>query len=145
LRDWWTPEATAKFKLRTDVLVEQYSQYEILPGLMHNGALTVTENTADLGGITLAHAALQRYLANKPLPKIDGLDADQRCFVAWSQMWAYKARPERLRLLVSIDTHAIASIRATAPLQHLDSFYKAFDIQAGDPMWWAPEKRVAIW
>jgi putative endopeptidase len=63
LRDWWTPRANAELKRRTDVLVEQYSQYEILPGLMHNGAMTVTENTADLGGITLAHAALKRYLA----------------------------------------------------------------------------------
>lgn len=41
--------------------IDQYNRYEILPGLMHNGAMTVTENTADLGGITLAHAALKRY------------------------------------------------------------------------------------
>ena len=60
LRDWWTPQATAEFKKRTDVLVQQYSEFELLPGLKHNGALTLTENTADLGGITLAHAALQR-------------------------------------------------------------------------------------
>ena len=31
-------------------------------------ALTVTENTADLGGITLAHAALRRYAAKNRLP-----------------------------------------------------------------------------
>jgi putative endopeptidase len=145
LRDWWTPESTAKFTQRTDVLVDQYSKFQILPGLMHNGRLTLTENTADLGGITLAHAALQRYLGNHPLPKIDDLTSDQRCFVAWSQMWSYKGRSERLRVLVANDYHAIASVRAVAPLLHLDAFHQAFGTQPGDPMWRAPEQRVRIW
>ena len=127
------------------MLIRQYSQYEILPGLMHNGAMTVTENTADLGGITLAHAALQRYLAKNPTPDVDGLTADQRCFVTWAQMWAYKGRSERLRYLVSVDVHAIASVRAVAPLQHLDAFHQAFGTQPGDPMWRDPKQRVVIW
>ena len=145
LRDWWTPQANAEFKRRTDVLIKQYSQYEILPGLMHNGAMTVTENTADLGGITLAHAALTRYLAKNPMPDVDGLTADQRCFVAWTQMWAYKGRSERLRYLVSVDVHAIASVRAIAPLLHLDTFHRAFGTRPGDPMWRDPKDRVVIW
>ncbi|WP_374335975.1 M13 family metallopeptidase [Methyloversatilis sp.] len=145
LHDWWTPRATQRFERRTEVLVRQYSGFEILPGLMHNGRQTLGENTADLGGITLAHAALRRHLGNNPLPKIDGLTSDQRCFVAWSQMWAYKARSERLRLLVSLDVHAISSVRAVAPLMHLDAFHKAFGTRRGDPMWRAPEDRVTIW
>lgn len=145
LRDWWTPQATEKFTQRTDVLVDQYSRFEVLPGLMHNGRQTLGENTADLGGITLAHAALQRYLKHSPLANIDGLTSDQRCFVAWSQMWAYKARSERLRLLVSLDVHAISSVRAVAPLLHLDAFHKAFGTRKGDAMWRPPEQRVMIW
>jgi len=145
LRNWWTPAADGQFKRRTDVLVDQYSHYEILPGLMHNGAMTVTENTADLGGITLAHAALKRYLAKNPIPDVDGLTADQRCFVAWTQMWAYKARSERLRYLVSVDVHAISSVRAVAPLLHLDAFHEAFGTRPGDPMWRDPKRRVLIW
>ena len=145
LRDWWTPQATAEFKKRTDVLVDQYSGYTILPGLQHNGLLTLTENTADLGGITLAHAALQRALAGKRQPKIDGLSTDQRCFVAWAQLWSYKGRPERLRSLVARDYHANSSLRGYAPLMHLDAFHQAFGTRRGDPMWRAPEKRVRIW
>jgi putative endopeptidase len=145
LRDWWTPEATAEFKKRTDVLMEQYSAFTVLPGLMHNGVLTVTENTADLGGITLAHAALQRYMKTNPLPTRDGLSADQRCFVAWSQLWAAKARAERLRVLVANDYHSVNTVRAVAPLVNLDAFHKAFGTRKGDPMWRAPNKRVRIW
>jgi putative endopeptidase len=145
LRSWWSADADRRFKQRTDVLVDQYNRFEILPGLMHNGAMTVTENTADLGGITLAHAALRRAQAKNHLPVVDGLSADQRCFVAWTQMWAFKARSERLRFLVSIDVHAIASVRAVAPLLHLDAFHEAFGIQPGDPMWRDPKQRVVIW
>lgn len=145
LRNWWTPTADRQFKQRTDVLVDQYNRFEILPGLMHNGALTVTENTADLGGITLAHAALKRYLSKNPTPDVDGLTADQRCFVAWTQMWAYKGRSERLRFLVSVDVHAIASVRAVAPLLHLDAFHQAFGTRPGDRMWREPKRRVVIW
>ena len=145
LRDWWTPQATAEFKKRTDLLVQQYSAFTILPGLQHDGLLTLTENTADLGGITLAHAALHRALDGKPQPKIDGMTTDQRCFVAWSQMWAYKGRPERLRFLATKDYHANSTLRSFAPLLHLDAFYQAFDIRKGDPMWRSPEQRVRIW
>lgn len=145
LRDWWTPQAASAFQQRADMLVQQYSEVEILPGLMHNGSQTVTENTADLGGITLAHAALKRSLQGKPQAPIDGLNADQRCFVAWAQLWAYKARPERLRTLVSIDYHAISTLRASLPLRNLDAFHEAFGIREGDPMWRAPEQRVRIW
>lgn len=145
LRNWWTAAADRQFKQRTDVLVDQYNRYEILPGLMHNGAMTVTENTADLGGITLAHAALRRHQASHPVGERDGLTADQRCFVAWTQMWAFKARSERLRFLVSVDVHAIASVRAVAPLVHLDAFHEAFGTRPGDGMWRDPKQRVRIW
>jgi putative endopeptidase len=145
LRDWWTPAASAQFNARTDVLVKQFSATEVLPGLKHNGALTVGENTADLGGITLAYAALQRELAGKPQPKIDGMTSDQRCFVAWSQLWMSKARPERVRLLVATDGHSLSALRAAGPLVHLVPFYKAFGIRKGDPMWRAPKDRVQIW
>jgi putative endopeptidase len=145
VRDWWTPKATADFKKRTDVLVAQYDQFPLLPGLKQNGALTLTENTADLGGITLAHAALQRALRGKTLPKVDGLSTDQRCFVAWSQLWIYKAREERIRLLAATDYHAIGFVRGVGPLLHLDAFHKAFGTRPGDPMWRAPADRVRIW
>jgi putative endopeptidase len=145
LRDWWTPQAKAEFKKRTDVLVKQYSEFTLLPGLKHNGELTLTENTADLGGIMLAHAALHRSLRGKPQPKIDGLTTDQRCFVAWAQMWAYKGRPERVRQLAATDYHASTPLRGFAPLLHMDAFHKAFVTRPGDPMWRAPKDRVVIW
>lgn len=145
VRDWWTPQATAEFKKRNDLLVAQFNRVQLLPGLHLDGALTLGENTADLGGITLAHGALHRALKGKPQPKVDGLSTDQRCFVAWSQLWIYKAREERIRLLAAIDYHANSAVRGYAPLLNLDAFHQAFGTRPGDAMWRKPADRVRIW
>jgi putative endopeptidase len=145
VRDWWTPQATAEFRKRNNLLVKQYSQFQLLPGLKLNGALTLGENTADLGGITMAHGALHRALKGKPQPKVDGLSTDQRCFVAWSQLWIYKAREELIRLRAATDYHANSVVRGYAPLMNLDAFHKAFGTRPGDAMWRKPADRVRIW
>jgi putative endopeptidase len=145
VRDWWTPRATAEFKKRNDLLVAQYNQFQLLPGLKVDGALTLGENTADLGGITMAHAALHRALKGKPQPKVDGLSTDQRCFVAWAQLWIYKAREELIRVRAATDYHANSVVRGYAPLMNLDAFHQAFGTRPGDAMWRKPADRVRIW
>lgn len=145
LRNWWTPQASNEFKQRTQLLVNQFDSYKVLPDLVQSGKLTLTENTADLGGITLAHAALNRALKGKQLPKVDGMTTDQRCFVAWAQLWTYKARTERIRLLATTDFHALGFLRGFGPLRNMDAFHKAFGTKPGDPMWLAPTKRARIW
>jgi putative endopeptidase len=62
LRDWWTPKDAATFKQRADVLGAQFSSYEPLPGAKVKGELTMGENIADLGGLTLALDAYRASL-----------------------------------------------------------------------------------
>lgn len=145
VRDWWTPKALAEFKQRNDRLVAQFNQIELLPGLKVDGALTLGENTADLGGLTMAHAALHRALKGKPQPRVDGLSTDQRCFVAWAQLWIYKAREELIRVRATTDYHANSVVRGYAPLMNLDAFHRAFGTRPGDAMWREPADRVRIW
>ena len=147
LRDWWTAEDAAAFDVQAQKLIAQANSFEVLPGLMGNGPLEVKENMADLGGITLAHDALMKYLAEHPEEDqvVDGLTPEQQCFIAWAQMWAVQSTDQGLAMLVAQDNHAPGMYRAVAPLQHLDAFYEAFDIKEGDPMWLAPEDRVDAW
>lgn len=147
LSDWWTTEDAAAFNAEADKLVQQANAYQVLPGLNLNGALTVTENMADVGGITLAYAALRKYLAEHPDENVelDGFSPAQRCFIAWAQFWGMKATDEALRGVFMSDVHAPSMYRAVAALKHVDDFYTAFDITEGDPEWLAPEKRVKAW
>src|SRR5206468_9156049 len=66
LQDWWTEADAKAFEERAQKVVQQYSGYEVLPGLHVNGQLTLGENIADLGGASIAFEALERILAKDP-------------------------------------------------------------------------------
>ncbi len=57
LRDWWTKTDEAEYQKRAKVLVEQFNEFEPLPGLHVNGELTLGENIADLTGLVIARQA----------------------------------------------------------------------------------------
>ncbi len=87
LRDWWAPADAKTFTARASVLADQYSLFEPVPGAHINGKVTLGENIADLGGVTLALDAYRASLAGQPAPVLDGLTGDQRVFIGWAQAW----------------------------------------------------------
>src|SRR6266478_4299106 len=145
LRDWWTPESAAKFKERSGAIVKQYSEYEPLPGLHVNGELTQGENIADIGGVKIAYAALQKALAGKPQEKIDGLTPEQRFFLSFATIWKSKQRDEDLKLMVNTNPHSPARYRVNGPVSDLVEFQKAFNLPDNCPMVRPPDKKVNIW
>ena len=145
LADWWTQEDAAAFTERAQQLVQQFNTYHALPGLAINGQLTLGENIADLGGVSIAYEALQRSLQGKESKKIDGFTPEQRFFISWAQVWRTKTREDRLKTLLQTDVHAPGEFRAFGPLVNLPQFFEAFGIKEGDAMWRAPDLRAKIW
>jgi putative endopeptidase len=148
LRDWWSPQSAAEFKKRAQAIISQYNEYEPLPGLHVNGELTQGENIADLGGVKLAYAALQKALAKHPEArdqKIDGFTPEQRFFLSFATIWKSKQRDEDLKLRLNTDPHSPARYRVNGPLSNLSEFQKAFNIPDGSPMVRGTDKRVNIW
>jgi len=145
LAEWWTPEDATAFEARAQKIINQFDAYEILPGVHVNGHLTLGENIADLGGVSLAYEALERSLKGKERKLIDGFTPEQRFFLAWAQVWKTNARESETKRLVAIDPHAPGNLRAIGPLVNLQEFFDAFGIKAGDPMWRKPEDRAKIW
>jgi putative endopeptidase len=147
VRDWWTPADAQRFAAETAKLAKQADAFEILPGLRLNGALEVTENLADVGGVALGYAALQEHLREHPAANrtIDGFTPPQRCFLAWAQLWAAKANEGAMRQNLPTDGHPPGVYRMAAPSQHEQGYFDAFGIRAGDRMWLDPNDRVTIW
>jgi putative endopeptidase len=145
LVDWWSPESAAKFKERSAGIVKQFSAYTVLDGLHVNGELTQGENIADLGGVRIAYAALQKALAGRPREMIDGFTPEQRFFISWAAKWRRLSRPEALRLQVNTDPHSPSEFRANGPLSNLDIFFEAFAVPEGAPMRRPAADRVTIW
>jgi len=144
LANWWTPADEKHFKAAGQKLVEQFNQYEALPGLHINGQQTLGENIADLSGLTVAYAAYKTSLGGKPAPVIDGLSGDQRFFLAFAQSWRTKTRDAALRQQVIGDGHAPGEFRAQT-VRNLDPWYDAFQPKAGQKLYLDPTQRVRIW
>ncbi|WP_331000034.1 M13 family metallopeptidase [Acetobacter garciniae] len=145
LKDWWTKEDAERFQKLADRLGAQYDAFEVLPGVHVNGKLTMGENIADLGGLTLALDAYHASLGGKPAPVIDGLSGDQRVFLGWAQVWREKLRDDTVRRLAVTDPHSPPQARVNIPMHNIDAWYDAWDVKPGDTLYLAPQQRVKIW
>ncbi|HTY13274.1 MAG TPA: M13 family metallopeptidase [Candidatus Omnitrophota bacterium] len=145
MNEWWTKSDGAGFKKKTSVLVKQFNAYEPFPGMRINGELTLGENIADLGGISIAYDALKDTLKGRKTQKIDGLSPEQRFFFSYAQVWRSNTRDERAKMLLKIDPHSPARYRVNGPLGNFTEFYAVFDIIPGDKMHRPLNERARIW
>ena len=145
LRDWWTKEDGEKFMAKADVVGKQYDAFSPLDSLHVNGKLTMGENLADLGGLTIAYAAFMKTPQAKAGKLIDGFTPEQRFFLNWAQIWRINQRPETTRQLVQTDPHSPGQFRTIGPLQNFPEFHKAFNCKDGDKMVRPATTRAKIW
>jgi putative endopeptidase len=145
LRDWWTPADDAAFRERAARLGAQYAAFEPLPGLHINPDLTMGENLADLGGLSIALDAYHASLKGRPAPVLQGLTGDQRVFLGWAQAWAGKATPEEIRRLTTSDPHSFRKFRVNGVVRNIDAWYAAFGVKPGDALYIPPERRARVW
>ncbi len=145
LSNWWTPEDREKFKAKTQMVVDQFNNYKVLDSVPVNGELTLGENIADLGGVTIAYDAFKKTKQGQGNELIDDFSPDQRFFLSWAQVWRGKATPERARQLIKTDPHSPAEWRANGPLSNFEPFYKAFNVKEGDKMFRSENERAKIW
>lgn len=145
LKDWWTKQDAENFDARTGKVVKQFDGYVAIDTVHVNGKLTLGENIADLGGLTIAHDAYIKSLGGKPAPMIDGFTGDQRFYLGWAQAWRYQFRPEALMRQVLTNPHSPANFRVLGPLSNIPEFHKAFNIKEGDAMMRPEADRAKIW
>ncbi|MCQ2285052.1 MAG: M13 family metallopeptidase [Bacteroidales bacterium] len=146
LVDWWTKEDADAFTQRAQVLVDHFNAIEVASGVFANGTFTLGENIADNGGLNVSFTALQKAMSEGTINGVmDGFTPEQRFFLAYAGVWANNIRPEEILRRTKEDPHSLGKWRVNGTIPHIDAFYKAFNVKAGDPMYIAPEKRARIW
>jgi putative endopeptidase len=144
LASWWQPDTERQFKQRTQCVIDQYSKYEVAGGTKLNGANTVGENIADIGGIKLSLAAFRQLRSTAPDTVVaDGFTEDQQFFLGFGQAWCAKMRPDFEKLLATIDVHSPARWRVNGTLSATPEFGKAFHCKAGAKM--VPAAQCVVW
>jgi putative endopeptidase len=146
LRNWWGASDLEKFKRGTGLVASQFDGYTVLDSVHVNGKLTLGENLADLGGLSVSYAALEKALAAKGRPAlIDGFTPEQRFFLAWAQIWRQNINPEAQRVRINTDPHSPGQWRTNGPVSNLPQFAAAFGCKPGDPMVRPDSVRPVIW
>ena len=145
LKNWWTKEDLAKFKVKTKLIVEQFNKFEVVKGKFVNGKATQGENIADLGGVVMGYEAFKKSKQFKTNQKISGLTPNERYFLSYAYAWMVNTNKEALAQQVMTDVHAPAQYRINGPLANIPEFYKTFNIKPGDPMYQPDSLRVIIW
>ena len=143
--NWWTAADKAKFDALGNKLVAQFDEVEVLPGVHANGRYTLGENIGDHGGLSIAFTAMENATAGKEDPKIDGFTRAQRFYLSYGAIWAQNITDQEKARLTNMDPHSLAENRVNVSLRNFQSFFDAFDIQEGDPMFRPEEERVHIW
>jgi putative endopeptidase len=142
--DWWTPEDLAHFQASGAALAAQYSAYKPFADAAIDGKLTLSENIADLAGLSVAYDAWHASLGGAPAPTQDGLSGEQQFFLAFAQSRQAKLREQTLRSRLATDGHAPAHWRVLT-VRNIDAWYPAFEVGPSDPLFLAPGARVRVW
>ena len=145
VKNWWTKEDYAKFREKTQRVVDLYDGFVVLDSVHVKGALTLGENTADNGGIQIAYDAFKMTPEGHDTTKIDGFTPDQRFYLSIGRIWRVKTRDAFLRMYVNTNPHSPAMWRVNGPTMSCAPFYKAFNVQPGDKNYLPEDQRIKIW
>lgn len=145
LKTWWTPEDKKRFEAKGARVEEQFNEYTVADGVHVNGKLTLGENIADLGGLSIAYDAYQLELERNGRRDIDGLTPEQRFFIGFALFERENMRPEVEKFQVLNDPHSPGKFRINGPLSNFEPFYDAFGVRTGDQMFRAPKDREMVW
>ena len=145
LANWWSESDFEEFENRTAKLKDHFNEFEALDGVFVNGELTLGENIADLGGLTLSYYAYQKSLESKERVNVHGYTPEQRFFIGFGQLWKINYTDEALRRQVETNPHSPGQYRVIGPLANMPEFWEAFNVQEGDEMRRSPDKVAKIW
>lgn len=145
LNNWWVESDAIAFEEKSQLLIDQYNAFVELDSLHVDGNLTLGENIADFGGLSIAWDAFQQTEQVKSSEKIDGFTAQQRFFLSYAGVWRSNILDKELARRLKEDVHSPGDARVNIPLYNMHVFYEAFDIQPDAKLYIAPEDRAMIW
>lgn len=144
-KNWWTEEDLALFQEKTKVLGETFAAFCPMEGQCVNPDLTMGENIADLGGLTMAFYAYKRTAEYKANEVREGYTPAQRFFISYAQLWKIKYTDEEMKNRIANDPHSPGMYRVNGPLKNCPEFFEAFDVKEGRSMRNDVKKVARIW
>lgn len=122
-----------ELKRRCEKIEDYYSEYSVMDIYYVDGKRTSGENYADLG----AMECLENIVKDK--------DGRRKMFRQYAKNWCELNDTSHVTDEIARDEHSPAVIRVNAVLSSMNGFCEAYNLNSGDGMYVAPEKRVSRW
>jgi putative endopeptidase len=143
--NWWTEEDRLLFEEKTKLLGATFSGFCPMEDHCVNPDLTMGENIADLGGLTMAYYAYKRTDEFKANELVAGFTPSQRFFIAYAQLWKIKYTDAEMKKRLATDPHSPGMYRVNGPLKNCPEFFEAFQVPEGREMRNDVKKVARIW
>lgn len=143
MRNWWLAADNRAYNKRTLALEKLYNKERLL-GRHIDGAQTLSENIADLGGMAIALDALMFELDKAKVSDEVRTRELRDFFIGYATSWREKLRREKQYLNLVVDVHSPAKYRVNNIVRHFQEWYDAFDVRDGDELYLAPKDRITI-
>jgi predicted metalloendopeptidase len=138
---WWSKKDLKNFRLFSKKLVDLYSSSKIY-SISISGKKTLSENLADLGGLSIALEALKKEISS--LNDSEKKEELKQFFISYAVSWRTKEEKQKVLQSLFMDAHAPPEFRVNNIVVHFDEWYYAFDIQLSNHLYVPPEERIRV-
>lgn len=140
-KDWWTSGDERRYRAMSRAVIKLFDGLKYMGGKV-NGKLTLNENLADLGGMSIALEALNSIL---PADESIRAAAYRDFFIGFAVSWRQKDRLKKARQALLLDVHAPPYYRVNMTVRQFEEFYIAFGIKSSDAGYIPVEDRIVFW
>ena len=138
---WFTEEEQAEYEKKSKQIEKLFS-VKYMDSVI-DGKLTLMENIADLGGVSISLEALRGEMQGKTAAERHKMLKEY--FTSYAVSWRNKDRKKKAEVASKSDKHAPPELRVNKILSQFPEFYETYGLRQGDTLWVAPENRVTIW
>ena len=142
--DWWGAADKLEFGKKKGRLTDIFNQYYVGESLYCDGAKTIDEDMADLGGMEIAWHAARKELERK-YSGDELLDMKRRFFKSYAVFYAQYLSLEDKIKSVREEVHSINEYRVNGILNNIEDWYSCFDVTSEQKFYLPPESRVHFW
>lgn len=150
--NWMTVADRMNFEERLQILADCYSHLEVspeeLPGTYCDGEHTLSENTADLGGFSLALDAYTDKLTSQGFYGEQLRIQLRKFFESYAFIWCEKYDAAYIKSKTEgkqPDVHALSRERVNGVVMNTDAWYQLYNVDRDKILYLPPERRSKIW
>ena len=148
-KNWWAVADKMNFKERSETLVNTFNLLELDPErdplVYCDGARTLGENIADLGGFLTALDAYHERLDQQGFTGETRNEQLRKFYESYAHLWCIQYGSNTFEILKHDDVHAHGRLRVNGVVMNTDMWYNLYNVNRNHLLYLPVERRSYIW